>query len=120
MRKRETGQTRCSGTGLYYQRVHLPLPGLRQATLRTKREATHRVRTTCYIEMEGRLPSSHQDRHYGLVDTPVPMPQAMKISAAGAAVEMEWRSKTEIASLGRVGSSGHGRAKKTPVHIATF
>ena len=61
---------------------------------------------TTRMRMEGSLPKYHEDhiagkgdnslQHYNLVHKFIPMPQAMKIPAAEAAVDKEWEKLEKI------------------------
>ena len=58
------------------------------------------------IRMEESLPNYHEDhiagkgenslQHYNLVHKFIPMPQAMKIPAAKAAVDKEWKNRRKF------------------------
>ena len=86
--------------------------------------------------MEESLPNYHEDhiagrgdnspQHYNLVHKFIPMPQAMKIAAAKAAVDKEWEKLEKIRAwdLARVRSKSEvideARTKGAKVHFASL
>ena len=88
------------------------------------------------MRMEESLPNYHEDhvagkgdnslQHYNLVHKFIPMPQAMKIPAAKAAVDKEWEKFEKIPAwdLTKVRSTSEvideARTKGTKVHFASL
>ena len=103
-----------------------------------------KTRLACFLEadestrlrMGESLPSHHEDhiagkgdnskQHYNLVHKFIPMPQAMKIPAAKAAVDKEWEKLEKISAwnLTKVRSKkeviDEARTKGTKVHFASL
>ena len=88
-KKNEHGETRSKTNGF-------------KSKLACFLEASESIR----LRMEGSIPKYHEDhiagkgdislQHYNLVHKCIPMPQAMKISAAKAAVDKEWEKLEKI------------------------
>ena len=88
------------------------------------------------LRMEESLPNHHEDhiagkgenslQHYNLVHKFIPMPQAMEIPAARAAVEKEWETLEKISAwnLTKVRSKkeviDEARTKDAKVHFASL
>ena len=87
------------------------------------------------MRMGNSIPSTHEDhiagkggnslQHYNLVHKFIPMPQAMKIPAAKAAVDKDWEKLEKISAwnLAKVKSKkqviDEARASGSPVHFAS-
>ena len=81
------------------------------------------------MRMEESLPNNHEDnslQHYNLVHNFIPVPQAMKIPAAKAAVDKEWEKLEKIPAwdLTKVRSESEvideARTKGVKVHFASL